>query len=163
MLTIGDKFPDFSLDGVKGEKESHYDLNSIKGKWNFIFFYPEDFSFICPTEAKAFEEHREELAEQGAQVFGISVDDINTHKAWIKELGLSFPLLSDHKFTLSTNLGVLDTDNRAKRATFIVDPSGIIQFIMVTSRNVGRSVKETLRIFNAIQTGRMCPVEYTGN
>lgn len=163
MLTIGDKFPDFSLDGVKGENESHYDQNSINGKWNFIFFYPEDFSFICPTEAKAFEEHREELEEQGAQVFGISVDDISTHKAWIKELGLSFPLLSDDNFSLSKSIGVLDTDNRAKRATFIVDPSGFIQYLSVTSRNVGRSVKETLRIFYAIQSGKLCPVDFIVN
>ena len=163
MLTIGDKFPDFELEGVKGEIASKYNLDSINDKWNFIFFYPEDFSFICPTEAKSFEAHREELEEKGAQVFGISVDDIPTHKAWIKELDLSFPLLSDIDYSLCKELGVLDADKRAKRATFIVDPSGIIQFIMVTSRNVGRSVKETIRIFNAIQTGRMCPVDYTGN
>ena len=94
---------------------------------------------------------------------GISVDDVETHKAWINELNLSFPLLSDSKFTLSKEIGVLDTDNRSKRATFIVDPKGVIQFIMVTSRNVGRSVKETLRIFEAIQTGRMCPVDFTAN
>lgn len=160
MLTVGDKFPDFNLDGVQNDSVKQYGLSDITGKWAFIFFYPEDFTFVCPTEAIAFESHKKELEKEGALIIGASVDDVDTHKAWIKEIKVSYPLLSDPDLELTNKLGILDTDKRAMRATFIIDPQGLIQFSMVTSRNVGRSVEETIRVFEALQSGRMCPADF---
>jgi peroxiredoxin (alkyl hydroperoxide reductase subunit C) len=160
MLTVGDKFPDFKLDGVQIDSVKEYGLTDISAKWAFVFFYPEDFTFVCPTEAIAFEKHKQEVEKEGALIIGVSVDDVDTHKAWVKEIKVSYPLLSDPKYELTNKLGILDTDNRAMRATFIVDPEGIIQFSMVTSRNVGRSVEETIRVFEALQSGRMCPADF---
>ncbi|MFV2014049.1 MAG: redoxin domain-containing protein [Candidatus Heimdallarchaeota archaeon] len=160
MIIVGDTFPSFKLQGVIGDQIKSYSSDMLTDTWTILFFYPEDFSFICPTEAKAFEKYKDKINEDGGQVLGISVDDIDIHKAWIKELNLSFPLLSDDKYELSKSVGVLDTDSKAKRATFIVGPDCKIEFSMVTNRNVGRSVEETLRVFEAIQSGRMCPVDY---
>lgn len=160
MLTVGDKFPEFKLDGVQIETVKDYRLSDFSGKWAFVFFYPEDFTFVCPTEAIAFEKHKADVEKEGALIIGVSVDDVETHKAWIKEIKVSYPLLSDPEYELTNKLGILDTDKRAMRATFIVDPHGIIQFSMVTSRNVGRSVEETIRVFEALQSGRMCPADF---
>lgn len=161
MITVGDEFPDFSLTGVRHDLISIFTTNVLVGKWTFLFFYPEDFSFICPTEAKAFEDHKDKIEEDGGQVFGVSVDEVETHKSWIKELALSYPLLSDNEGILAKSVGVLDDDNLAKRATFIIGPDCKVEFAMVTNRNVGRSVVETLRVYEAIKSGRMCPVDYT--
>ena len=79
MITVGDQFPDFKLKGVKGDSEDTYTAKELTGKWTFLFFYPEDFSFICPTEAKAFEMEKDKIEEDGGQVFGVSIDDIETH------------------------------------------------------------------------------------
>ena len=160
MLTVGDKFPDFKLDGVQIESVKEYCLSDMAGKWVFVFFYPEDFTFVCPTEAIAFEKHKVDVEKEGALIIGASVDDIKTHISWIKEIKVSYPLLSDPEYKLTSKLGILDTDKRAMRATFIVDPQGIIQFSMVTSRNVGRSVEETIRVFEALQSGRVCPADF---
>ncbi len=163
MITQGDFFPEFKIQGTLNDKEREYTRDDFKGKWTFLFFYPEDFSFICPTEVRAFESERNSLEEKGGQVFGVSVDDIASHNAWAKELNLNYPLLSDTDFNLSKKLGVLDDDNRSKRATFIISPDLKVEFLMVTSRNIGRSVNETIRIFDAIQSGRMCPVDFKVN
>lgn len=160
MKTQGDKFPKFNLEGCQNDLKLVFTENDLKGKWSFIFFYPEDFSFICPTEAIAFEKERKKIEDMGGQIIGISVDDVDTHLAWASELDLKYTLLSDTGFDLCKNLGILDPDKRAKRATFIISPDLIIEFLMVSSRNVGRSVNETMRIFDAIQTGRMCPVDF---
>lgn len=160
MITVGDRFPEFKLVGVLKDEISTYSSDILTNNWTILFFYPEDFSFICPTEAKAFEKHKKKINAEGGQIFGISVDEVDTHKAWIKELDLSFPLLSDKNHELSESAGVLDPDGMAKRATFIIGPDCKVEFSMVTNRNVGRSVEETLRIFEAIQSGRMCPVDY---
>ncbi len=160
MLTVGDKFPDFNLDGVQNDSVKQYGLSDITGKWVFVYFFPEAFTFICPTEAIAFEKHKNELEKEGALIIGASVDDIDTNKAWVKEIKVTHPLLSDPDFELTNKLGILDSDKRAMRATFILDPQGIIQFSMVTSRNVGRSVEETIRVFEALQSGRMCPADF---
>ncbi|MCY3412662.1 MAG: redoxin domain-containing protein [Candidatus Heimdallarchaeota archaeon] len=161
MITVGDSFPTFSLQGALKDKINTYTQDTFKGKWTFLFSYPEDFSFVCPTEAKAFEEERVSIERDGGQIFGISSDDINTHVEWIKEIGINFPLLSDDGKFLK-KLGVIDEDGKAKRATFIISPNLKVDFLMITTRNVGRSVKETIRVFEAIQTGRMCPVDFVG-
>lgn len=162
MLGIGDPFPEFKLEATDGKEVYSLSDKQLKGTWSVIFFYPEDFTFICPTEIKAFENYKEVIEIWSGQLFGVSVDDVSTHQEWInQELHTSYPLISDTGGKLSEAIGVLDDqDKRAHRATFILDPENVIQFSMVTSRNVGRSVEETIRVFKALQSGRQCPVDY---
>ncbi len=161
MLSINDKVPSFSALGVNGSATREYSDKDLAGKWSIIFFYPEDFSFICPTEVTGFNRHIEEVKKLDTQIIGISVDPVDMHKEWIKELGIKYPLISDEDGKIAKSFGVLDeADNRAHRATFIISPQLNIEFTMVTSRNVGRSVEETMRVLRAIQSGNLCPADY---
>lgn len=161
MISIDDNLPDFSLDFVSKSDQGTMTSDYLNGKWTILFFYPEDFSFICPTEVTGYNEYKDELEEGGAQIVGVSVDSVETHAKWIEELGITYPLVSDSNQEFSQSVGVLDkSDNRANRATFIINPELEVEFVMVTSRNVGRSVKETVRIYHAIQSGKKCPADY---
>ncbi len=162
MLSINDIVPEFNLMGAHRQSVRPYTHNELKGKWTILFFYPEDFSFICPTEVTGFNEEMDKITTLDAQILGISVDPIELHTEWIKELGIEYPLLSDPNGVLVDQFGVRDpADGRAHRATFIVDPTLKIEFAMVTSRNVGRSVAETLRVLAAIRSGELCPADYS--
>ncbi len=170
MLTVGDKFPEFSLlalsniacDDLNLENAfSAVNNKSYSGKWRVFFFYPKDFTFICPTEVIAFANLNQEFISRNAQILGCSVDSEFVHWAWRKykpELkNLPFPLLSDIKRELSTSLGILDLDGGVcKRALFIVDPDDVIRFAMVTDMSVGRNPQEVLRVLDALQTGELC-------
>ncbi|RMG38726.1 MAG: peroxiredoxin [Methanobacteriota archaeon] len=161
MLTINQEIPSFSLPGVKGAEVRNYTKKDLDGCWTILFFYPEDFSFICPTEVTGFNKHFEELQTLQTKLFGISVDPIDIHKEWIKELKINYPLLSDENGELAKKFGVLDTtDNRAHRATFIINPDLKVEFAMINSRNIGRSVEETMRVLRAILHGTLCPADY---
>jgi peroxiredoxin (alkyl hydroperoxide reductase subunit C) len=168
MLTVGDKFPEFSLKATVSE-----DLNtafqtvksdSHPGKWLVVFFWPKDFTFVCPTEIAEFGKKNGDFADRDAQVLGASVDSEFVHLAWRKDhddlRGLPFPMLSDLRKDLSSALGILDEEGVAKRATFVVDPQGIIRFAMVTDMNVGRNVNEVLRVLDALQTDELCPCNW---
>ncbi len=163
MIGIGTKAPDFLLEGALAGSTKEYSLSSFPGRWLVIFFYPADFTFICPTEILGFQSRHAEFQARGCAVLGISLDDADTHLRWAKELGgLSYPLLSDSGGRVSRNYGVFDeTDNVAQRATFIFNPDRTVLFAMVTSMNVGRSVAETLRVVIALQSGKLCPAEWT--
>ena len=172
MLGIGDRFPDFSLTAlVSGELSTleakspddyftKIDSSSYEGKWRVVFFWPKDFTFICPTEIAEFGRLNTEFADRDAQVLGGSVDNEYVHYAWRNQhedlLKLPFPMLSDLNRDLVRELGVLNSDGVADRATFIVDPDGIIQFAMVTAGSVGRNVEEVLRVLDALQTDELC-------
>ncbi|MHA2250717.1 MAG: redoxin domain-containing protein [Candidatus Kariarchaeaceae archaeon] len=161
MIGIGDTFPDFEVQYVIGEQVKSLSRSDFKGNWTILFFYPEDFSFICPTEVTGFNDQKNILDSNNVDIYGTSVDNLETHKKWIAELGLTYPLISDENGSLSKKLGVLDDDdNRANRATFVINPDLQVEFVMVTSRNVGRSVKETIRVMGALQSGKQCPVDY---
>ncbi len=161
MLSINQKIPSFTLQGVQGSTVKSYCDSDLKGSWSILFFYPEDFSFICPTEVTGFNNHLEEIKELNTLIFGISVDTIEIHKEWIRELKIKYPLLSDANGELATKFGILDqSDNRAHRATFIVNPEMKIEFAMVNSRNIGRSVEETMRVLRALLRGTQCPADY---
>ena len=162
MIVIGDKAPDFSLSGVLHEKIQNYSLKTFKDKWIVLFFYPKDFTFVCPTEVKAFNQLYPDFKKSNCEVLGVSVDPVEMHREWVKELGgLNYPLLSDADRSLTKSYGVLDSrEPVAHRASFIIDPSGIIQCSAVYNSNVGRSVEETLRVLKALQTGRMCPADW---
>lgn len=169
MLTVGDKFPEFNLKGVVSN-----DINTAfkdfsdkdeAGKWKVVFFWPKDFTFVCPTEIAAFGKLNREFNDRDAVVYGASVDTEFVHLAWRQQKeelnDLPFPMLADTKRELSQELGILDRDEGvAKRATFIVDPEGIIRFVSVTDMNVGRNVDDVLRVLDALQTDELCPCNW---
>ncbi len=172
MLTVGDTFPQYSLTAlvpgrlgdVKASAPDDYfttiDSATYAGKWRVVFFWPKDFTFVCPTEIAEFGRLNNEFADRDAQVLGASVDNEFVHYAWRIQhedlLDLPFPMLSDVKRELASVLGVLGADGVAERATFIVDPDGQIQFAMVTAGSVGRNVNEVLRVLDALQTDELC-------
>lgn len=168
MLTIGDKFPEFRVKATVStdmdEAFTEVTHDSYPGKWKVFLFYPKDFTFVCPTELAGFGAVNEEFADRDAQLLGGSVDSEFVHLAWrrnTEELkDLPYPLLADLNRELSSDLGILDEEGVAKRATFIVDPDGIIRFVYVTDMSVGRSPDEVLRILDALQTDELCPCNW---
>ena len=169
MLGIGSRFPRFKLTGVVNNDINtafrDFDNQSFKDKWLVVFFWPKDFTFVCPTEIAAFGRLKGDFADRDAQVLGVSVDSEFVHLAWRKDReelrNLPFPMLSDIKRELSTELGVLDAEaGVAQRATYIVDPEGVIRFVYVTDLNVGRSPEEVLRVLDGLQTDELCPCNW---
>jgi peroxiredoxin (alkyl hydroperoxide reductase subunit C) len=169
MLGIGQKFPEFALTGVVSSELSNafkpLTSASFKGKWKVVFFWPKDFTFVCPTEIAGFGRLNKEFEARDAQVLGVSTDSEFVHLAWRREKdelrALPFPMLSDIKRELSGALGILDPEaGVAQRATYIVDPQGIIRFVYVTDLNVGRSPEEVLRVLDGLQTDELCPCNW---
>ena len=169
MLSVGQVFPAFHLKATVSNDITNafteVSNDTYKGKWLVVFFWPKDFTFVCPTEIAEFGKLNKEFADRDAQVLGASTDSEFVHLAWRQhkeELNaLPFPMLADIKRELSTALGVLDpAEGVAQRATFIVDPQGIIRFTMVTDLSVGRNVKEVLRVLDALQTDELCPCNW---
>jgi alkyl hydroperoxide reductase subunit AhpC len=159
VLSLNVVAPAFALEGVQDGKTRTFALEEFRGRWVVLFFYPADFTFVCPTEIRGFHARDREFAAAGAQILGISVDDVASHRAWADELGgVAFPLLSDPSRATCRAYGVLnEADGRAFRATIVVSPEGRIAYTLVSPMNVGRSVDETLRVLLALQTGRLCP------
>jgi peroxiredoxin 2/4 len=159
---VGDHAPEFSAQGFFQGKVTEYSLADCKGKWLVLFFYPADFTFICPTEVTGFSKLARQFAAENAMILGVSVDSLDSHRSWAAELGgLEYPLLSDERKTLSQAYGVLDEpEDVALRATFIINPSGAIVYEVVSHVNVGRSVEETLRVLKALRTERLCPSDW---
>jgi peroxiredoxin (alkyl hydroperoxide reductase subunit C) len=169
VLTIGDRFPDFNLTAVvsrdKNEAFRQLTHDSFPGKWKVYFFWPMDFTFICPTEIAAFGNRNRDFQDREAQILGASTDTHFVHLAWRNQhpdlKDLPYPMLADTKKELSAALGILHkTDGVDLRATFIVDPDGIIRWVNVNDLSVGRSVDETLRVLDALQTDELCPCNW---
>ena len=169
MLTIGQRFPEFSLTGVVSNDAASafetFDAQSYPDKWLVVFFWPKDFTFVCPTEIAAFGRLEKDFKDRDAQVLGVSIDSEFVHLAWRNDKqelrDLPFPMLSDIKRELSMRLGILDAEaGVAQRATFILDPQGVIRFVYVTDLNVGRSPEEVLRVLDALQTDELCPCNW---
>ena len=169
MLTIGDKFPSFDLKAAVSTdpKTAFKQINdkSDEGKWKVVFFWPKDFTFVCPTEIAAFGKLNGEFKDRDAVVYGVSIDSEYVHLAWRQNHAdlktLPFPMLSDLKRELSNALGILDkNEGVALRATFIVDPEGIIRFVSVNDLSVGRNPQEVLRVLDALQTDELCPCNW---
>lgn len=169
MLTVGDRFPRYELTGVvssdPGSAFEAYDDRSHTGRWRVIFFWPKDFTFVCPTEIVAFGQLEKEFASRDAQLLGVSTDSEYVHLAWRQHdpqlEKLPFPMLSDVKRELSSALGILDRkEGVCLRATFVVDPEGVIRHVSVHDLAVGRSPAEVLRTLDALQTGELCPVDW---
>lgn len=162
---VGKKAPEFKMNTVLGDGSDfgNVSLEQYKGKWLVMFFYPLDFTFVCPTEITAYSKRYEEFKSLGAEVLGVSVDSEHSHKAWINgDLGkLNFPLASDMTKKVSSDYGVLvDELGIALRGLFIINPDGEIKYSVVHDLNVGRSVDETLRVLKALQTGGLCPIDW---
>ena len=169
MLTVCDRFPAFRLKAVVSTDAEHAFTEltdaSFPGKWKVVFFWPMDFTFVCPTELAEFGRRHQEFAERDAVVLGASTDTHHVHLAWrrshpdLKEL--PYPMLADTRRELSTALGILHPDDGVPlRATFVVDPEGVIRFASANDLSTGRSVAEVLRVLDALRTGELCPVEW---
>jgi peroxiredoxin (alkyl hydroperoxide reductase subunit C) len=169
MLGVGEKFPEFSVTATvsleKGKEFKTITSEDYSGKWKIYFFWPKDFTFVCPTEIAAFGKLNKEFQERDAQILGGSTDSEFVHHAWRTHhedlKNLPFPMLADIKRDLTGQLGILDENaGVAQRATFIVDPENIIRFVYVTDLSVGRNPQEVLRVLDALQTDELCPCNW---
>jgi peroxiredoxin 2/4 len=162
MIAIGQPAPDFRLPGVLQGKEKTYSLSDFRNHWLLLFFYPADFTFICPTEIIGCEKRFADFKKADCFIAGVSVDPVETHKKWASELGgLSYPLLSDTTKEVSRLYSVLDEEEGvAQRASFVISPTGYVLYLVATSMNVGRSVQEIYRVLKALQSGRLCPADW---
>jgi peroxiredoxin (alkyl hydroperoxide reductase subunit C) len=173
MLTVGDTFPAFALKAVQGGpagldlKTAFVDIDSGSdaGKWKIVFFWPKDFTFVCPTEIVAFGKLAADFADRDAVVYGVSTDSEFVHLNWRlhhDELRkLEIPMLADIKRELATACGILDrAEGVALRATFVVDPQGIVRHALVNDLSVGRNPSETLRVLDALQSDELCPCNW---
>lgn len=169
MLTVGDTFPAFKLQATvglePGKEFQEISDTSYSGKWKVVFLWPLDFTFVCPTEIAEFGRKNRDFADRDAQLLGASLDSQFVHLAWRKDhadlKNLPFPMLADTKRELSTALGVLHKqDGIPLRATFIVDPEGIIRHVSVNDLSVGRNVDDVLRVLDALQTDELCPCNW---
>jgi peroxiredoxin (alkyl hydroperoxide reductase subunit C) len=169
MLTIGDQMPRFDLTSVvsrePGKEFAQVTDQSHPGQWKVLFFWPMDFTFVCPTEIAAFGEKNAEFRDRDAQLLGVSIDSQYVHLAWRNQhpdlRDLPFPMLADVKRELTSALGILHKkDGVPLRATFLVDPEGVIRWVDVNDLDVGRNVDEVLRVLDALQTGELCPCNW---
>ena len=169
MLTVGEKFPAFELTAVVDlDLKKAFETvteTSFPGKWKVYFFWPKDFTFVCPTEISAFGDLNKEFEARNAQLLGGSTDSEFVHLAWREHhpalKNLPFPMLADLKHELSNALGILHPKaGVCLRATFIVDPENTIRFVSVNDLSVGRNPQEVLRVLDALQTDELCPCNW---
>lgn len=162
-VKVGHPVPDVQLDAYVNREIKKVSLGDYRGKWIVLFFYPLDFTFVCPTEITGFAKAEQEFQKKNAVILAASTDSAFSHKAWFeKDLSeVKFPVLADTSHTLSRAFDVLlEEQGIALRGTFIIDPEGILRYQVVSALNIGRSVKETLRVLAALQTGGLCPVDW---
>jgi alkyl hydroperoxide reductase subunit AhpC len=172
MLRTGQHFPDFKKKTVisleQGQEFSELSLNNLvneQGKWTVMFWWPKDFTFVCPTEIAAFNQNLGEFIDRDTQVIGASTDSEFVHLGWRKShddlKGLKFPMLADTSKSLAEELGILDEEEKvAYRTTYIIDPQGIIRWVSVYDMNVGRNIDEVIRVLDALQTDELCPCNW---
>jgi peroxiredoxin 2/4 len=173
LAKVGQPAPAFKLKSTKGATSAknlgaEISLSDFKGKWLIFFFYPLDFTFVCPTEIRALSDRLPDFQEIDTEVLGCSTDSVFSHFAWLSTpvdkngiQGVKYPLVSDFTKEVSRAYGVLDeSTGAAQRGLFIIDPEGTLKYAVVTADNVGRSVDETLRVLQALQTGGLCPAEW---
>lgn len=167
---VGRPAPDFTMETATGNGQDFgkASLTDYKGKWLVLFFYPLDFTFVCPTEITALSEAAGEFNKSNTEILGVSVDSKHSHRAWINTpvndngLGqLNFPLAADITKSVARDYGVLiEEEGIALRGLFIIDPEGEVKYQVVNHNNVGRSVEETLRVLQALQSGGLCPINW---
>ena len=170
IAKVGQPAPDFNMASTKNIEtlKENVRLSDYRGKWLVMMFYPLDFTFVCPTELTAFSDQLDQFEGVGAEVLGISTDSVFSHRAWLQTPrekngveGLRYPLAADITGEVARKYGVLIEDEGiALRGLFIVDPEGVLQYQVVHSLNVGRSVGEAMRVLTALQTGGLCAAEW---
>ena len=164
MIKVGQPAPDFS--GVTAYHKGEFtkvSLSDFKGKWLVFFFYPRDFTFICPTEIRGFGKAESDFKEKDCAVLSASTDSEWSHKAWFERdlPEVQYPVIADTTQQVSRAYDVLDeNDGSSQRGLFIIDPEGIVRYALISAGSVGRSVKETLRVLEALQSGELCPMEW---
>lgn len=174
MITIGHQLPAYELQAVRGGRLEEVEGDpfvtlteqSQPGKWTLLFYYPMDFTFVCPTEIAAFGRAREDFEDRETVVLGASTDTHYVHLAWRRDhpdlRDLPIALLADYKRELASALGILHpSEGVALRATFLIDPQGVVRWVNVNDLSVGRSVDEVLRVLDALQTDELCPCNWT--
>ncbi|HJM68371.1 MAG TPA: peroxiredoxin [Candidatus Babeliales bacterium] len=173
MITVGKPAPNFKAEAVINGNIKTLNLNSFEGKYKVLFFYPLDFTFVCPTELHAFEELTEEFEKRNTQVIACSVDSVHSHQAWLNTPkakggieGINYPILSDINKSIAMNYGALHhTDGIALRGLFIIDQNNVIQAAQINNLPLGRNVQEVLRLIDALQHhekhGDVCPANWT--
>ena len=161
-IKVGHPAPSFTIKASAASEEKIISLSDYQGKWVVLFFYPADFTFVCPTEVKAFQIRLKEFNNLNTEVLGASVDSHHVHRAWAESLGgIDYPLLADVHHTLSVDYNVfIEEDAQSLRGTFIISPDGILKWMCVSDNNVGRSVDEVFRVLEALQTGKLCPIDW---
>jgi len=164
-VRVGQMVPDFKANAYVGGETKQVSLKDYtsQGKWVCLYFYPLDFTFVCPTEIRDFGKSETAFHESKCQVIGCSTDSVYSHKAWferdLKEV--KHPVLADTNHEISRAFGVLlEQEGIALRGTFLIDPKGVLQHMTVNALGVGRSVEETLRTLQALQTGELCPANW---
>lgn len=173
MLGVGSQFPHYKLKALININVNPSDAfkfisdEDFGDSWKLYFFWPKDFTFICPTEISAFGEMRDQFLNRKCSTIGCSTDSEFVHLAWFSQhpelsTKVKFPILSDIKKELSEALGIIDScEGVCQRATFLVDPKNVIRYVSVTDLSVGRSTEEVLRVLDALQHGGLCPVNWT--
>lgn len=167
-LPIGQRLPPMpTVEAWVRNEEQPIELNvdRLDGQWVVLFWYPRDFTFVCPTELQRFAELHDEFKALGATVLGASTDSFYAHNAWFQDdkrlIYVDYPVIADSTHELASRFGVLSEDGSAFRATFIIDPDGILRHMSVNDMDVGRNVDEVLRLLEALQTESLCPVNWT--
>jgi lipoyl-dependent peroxiredoxin subunit C len=170
-LSVGSQFPQFKKKAVvsteKGKEfiELTNEYATAKGQWTVLFWWPKDFTFVCPTEIAEFNKKASDFADRDTVLIGASTDSEFVHLAWRKDhedlKNLKFPMLADTSKSLAEELGILDAEEKiAYRATYIIDPQGIVRWVSVYDLNVGRNVQEVIRVLDALQTDELCPCNW---
>ncbi|MBI2099435.1 peroxiredoxin [Candidatus Uhrbacteria bacterium] len=164
MIKIGFPAPDWN--GAVAYQKGKFiklSLADYKGKWLALFFYPRDFTYICPTELRAFAAQKADFGKLKAEIVACSTDSEWSHKAWMEHdlPQVDYPVIADTTHQIAARYDVLNEESgAAERGTFLIDPEGIVRYIVVSSEQVGRSVKETLRVLQALETEERCPAEW---
>jgi peroxiredoxin (alkyl hydroperoxide reductase subunit C) len=170
MLTVGDKLSAFTVPVQQGTAAlpagETLDLGNTNGRWKVLFYWPKDFTFVCPTEIVGYGELKQDFADRDADLIGASTDTAHVHFAWRKSdeqlANADFPWVADNKKVLAEALGIIAPEEGvAYRATFIIDPDNVIQHVTVNGLNVGRNPAETLRVLDALQTDELCPCNWS--
>lgn len=170
FVTVGQPFPQFSKKAVvsteKGKEFTTLNNDDIKGQWTVLFWWPMDFTFVCPTEIAEFNKNFGNFRDRDTLLIGASTDSEFVHLAWRREHAdlkdLRFPMLADTSKTLAEDLGILEPEEKiAYRATYIIDNEGIVRWVNVNDLNVGRNVAEVIRVLDALQTDELCPCNWT--